>query len=271
MRVEIQKDSMDSRLINKIWSALDIVYWRSLSRGEEYLSFHKNYEILFTRMWISFFCLPLDTLSHHIPSLREKLREKYFKFKWNEVLDFIEFIADNFPDDEVNRAFMNLANQFFESELSAYRFVNGQIIEMTSDEERREIEEALKTPVSPVRAHLGKALTLLDRKSPDYSNSIKESISAVEAICQIITGKKSATLGQAIKAVEGKVQLHPALKTAFPSLYGYTSDADGIRHALLDEPNLGFDDAKYFLVSCSAFINYLISKSAKAGLVLNEM
>ena len=107
---------------------------------------------------------------------------------------------------------------------------------------------------------------MANRKSPDYRNSIKEAISAVEAICNLITGEKRATLGQALKRIEEKVSLHPALKNAFSNLYGYTSDAEGIRHALLDEPNLGFEEAKFMLVSCSAFINYLISKASKAGI-----
>jgi len=36
----------------------------------------------------------------------------------------------------------------------------------------------------------------------------------------------------------------------------------------MDEPNLTFDDAKYMLVSCSAFVNYLKAKAADAGLKL---
>ncbi len=58
--------------------------------------------------------------------------------------------------------------------------------------------------------------------------------------------------------------MHPALNRAFSNLYGYTSGGDGIRHALLDEPNLDFEDAKFMIVSCSGFINYLISKASKA-------
>jgi hypothetical protein len=48
-------------------------------------------------------------------------------------------------------------------------------------------------------------------------------------------------------------------------MYGYTSDAEGIRHALMDEPTLESEDAKFMLVSCSAFVNYLRSKAARAG------
>ena len=53
----------------------------------------------------------------------------------------------------------------------------------------------------------------------------------------------------------------PTLEEAFNKLYGYTSNEGGIRHALSegDTPPT-FDDAKYMLVSCSAFVNYLISK-----------
>jgi len=43
---------------------------------------------------------------------------------------------------------------------------------------------------------LSRALELLsDRKQPDYRNSIKESISAVEATCQVFASKSRATLG----------------------------------------------------------------------------
>jgi hypothetical protein len=50
------------------------------------------------------------------------------------------------------------------------------------------------------------------------------------------------------------------LSKAFESLYGYTSDANGIRHALMDASTLGFADAKFMLVCCSAFVNFLVAK-----------
>jgi len=62
--------------------------------------------------------------------------------------------------------------------------------------------------------------------------------------------------------------MHPSLKQGFEKLYGYTSDDDGIRHALLDEANLDMEDARFMLVSCSAFVNYLVVKAQKAGISL---
>lgn len=58
------------------------------------------------------------------------------------------------------------------------------------------------------------------------------------------------------------------METAFSKMYAYTGDAEGIRHALMEETNLGFEDAKFMLVSCSAFVNYLKAKAARAGMVI---
>ena len=75
-----------------------------------------------------------------------------------------------------------------------------------------------------------------------------------------ITGDESSTLGQALKVIDKENNIHPALKDAFSKLYGYTSDKGGIRHAMLEDPKLSSSDAKFFLMSCTSFINYMKSK-----------
>ncbi|GAI38005.1 unnamed protein product, partial [marine sediment metagenome] len=192
-----------------------------------------------------------------------------FALRWDEVYDFIEFVAKSYPDDSLNEQFMDICNKVLKREVSAYRFVGSQIVRITAEEEIAEIEEVLKVTdtLRPAAIHLKTAMGLLsDRKAPDYRNSIKESISAVETICRLISGRDDATLGGALKVVKGKIDLHPALEKAFDSLYGYTSDEGGIRHALMGVPDLDFEDAKFMLVSCAAFINYLKLKSLKGGI-----
>ena len=149
-----------------------------------------------------------------------------------------------------------------EKENSGYRFVDGKIIEISSSEEISEIETAIKsTPYHGVKQHLKTAITLLSNKqNPDYRNSIKESISAVEALCKKVTGDEKATLSKAINILKKKVSIHPDLKAAFFSLYKYTSDDNGIRHALMEESSLTGADARFMLISCSAFINYVIAR-----------
>jgi hypothetical protein len=156
----------------------------------------------------------------------------------------------------------NAVNVQLEKELSGYRYTNGQITDITDKQEVEMLETALADNDFPnVKAHLQRALELLsDRKNPDYRNSIKESISAVESIAKEIAQKPKAELGEALKEIEKKGKLHGAMKNAFLNLYGYTSDANGIRHALMEEPNLTADDAKFFLLTCTSFINYLKAK-----------
>lgn len=264
----MQVDSMDSELRNGLWNVLTEFYWNRVANIEG-ITFYEKVDILLKRLWHSYFKRPIDTLSDRWPDTRKKIRDYFFNCEWYDVYDFIEFIANNYPNNEINQRFMNFCNSVLKRELSAYHFIGGKITQITSKAEVSEIEEALESskPFGGIHAHLKRALSLFsDRKSPDYRNSIKESISAVESVCKLITKEETATLGQALKKIEDKVGLHPALKNAFSSLYGYASDAEGIRHALLNESNLSFEDAKFMLVSCSAFVNYLIGKALKAGI-----
>ena len=140
-----------------------------------------------------------------------------------------------------------------------YRFVGDCICRITSKEEINEIETALQSPIEGVKAHIQTSIDLFaSKQNPDYRNSIKESISAVESLCKIITQDPNATLGQALKKIEDekKLNLPQSLKQAFSILCGYSSSSHGIRHGLIQEPNLQQDDARFFLIACSAFINY---------------
>ncbi len=199
----VQIDSMDSDLRNGLWNALTIFYWNRVSRSDPYLSYYPDVEFLIKFLWIDYFKRPLDSLGNYWPEPYKEIREYFFNCHWNEVYDFIEFIVntyDNQNDKSINLKFKGYCNSILERELSAYRFVGEKLTQITSEEEIAEIEKALESPktLKAVTNHLKRALDLLsDRQKPDYRNSIKESISAVEAICQLITDNDKATLGQA--------------------------------------------------------------------------
>lgn len=216
------------------------------------------------------------------------------KLPWNNVYDVIEygyeFLKDDCKDctDDCNAVYDKDSNQHYiceyrdnmnryaahfnailEQEKSGYRLIDGLISPIVGEVEMACIEAASNTKFHSVNIHLQKALQFYsDRENPDYENSIKESISAVEAMCCIITGMTgaSATLGAALKKLEDNgVVIHGAMRAAFSQLYGYASDADGIRHGGIDFKNAPAEDAKYMLISCSAFVNYLIEKYGKIG------
>lgn len=179
---------------------------------------------------------------------------KYLYLK-SEKYSRISILADIFVG-ELNRNFRRLN--------FAYRIVNKEIVEITSEEEIKEIETALSTSKDNIKIHLNNALELYSKRpDADYRNSIKESISAVEVFCREKTGED--TLGKALNTLESNgIVIHKLLKSAFDKLYAYTNQPDtGVRHALMDNDGNYVpqaEEALFMLVSCSAFINYLNKK-----------
>ena len=87
---------------------------------------------------------------------------------------------------------------------------------------------------------------------------------AIDATVNFINNTEKKTLGDALEKLKEKKSIHPALCDAFKKIYGYTSDKkSGIRHCIFYGTDCipDFTDAKYMLVACSAFINYLLSKA----------
>jgi hypothetical protein len=79
----------------------------------------------------------------------------------------------------------------------------------------------------------------------------------------------SSSLSESLRMLEKPLNVHRALKAGFNSLYGYTSDENGIRHRLLgkDTANVDEFDAIFMLGACAAFISYLIGKARGANLL----
>lgn len=269
VREIIQIESMDEPLRNGLWSLLKIYCWdhavySSDIYGGYYISESSNKELfsLCTKLWFNYFKKPLDNLDHDWKKVLGQLRSYFFECNWYEAYDFIEFLANNYKKYQFRDGFLTACNRALEKEMSAYRFVEGVITRITEKQEIDEIEQVLKSTPGPVVTHIRRSLELLsDRSTPDYRNSIKESVSAVESLVAQILKVDSGTLGQLIKKLETEIGLHPALKAAFSSLYGFTSDAGGIRHALMEKDTNDYHDAKFMLVTCSAFINYVEGKS----------
>lgn len=257
-----QVGTMNDELRNSLWNAMDTAFWSTDGFVYGHHGSHGEIEEFSHFLWSNYFKKPVDTRPGYGRPGRgrmilDSIREYFFCCEWHEVYDFLEFVVRLYAKSKPRLA--TYLNQILARELAGYKFIDGLIVDITDSQESELLAEALAdTKFGPVTAHLERALQLLaDRKQPDYRNSIKESISAVEAMARIVAETPKATLGEALKVLEKKERLHPALKDGFTKLYGYTNDDDGIRHAMLDEPNIDQSDAKYFLLSCTSFINYL--------------
>lgn len=249
VNVAIQTSGMSDDLRNSLWNVLDVRIW-------------SRFEFLYDRvhgglgeiraysksLWFGLLKLPLDTRPDNAGQILKSIRQYFFGGEWHEVYDFIEFTLRYMK----NARLIEDVNFVLEREL----------IPVTDEQEIKAIEEALEMGAfKGVVAHLKQAMDHLSRKqSPDYRNSIKESISAVESMAREVTKNEKASLGDALALIEKAGAIHPALKKGLSALYGYTSDENGIRHAMLEEPKISATDAKFMLVACAAFINYLKGK-----------
>lgn len=258
----IQIEGIDERLKNGLWNCISLVYFFEISQApNNHIPYFAPLHNLFIKLYTDYFVKPIEEFEPYWPNSLKFIRNYYNQARWNEVYDFIEFIATNYPNSSMNKTFMKDCNAILTRELSGYRFVNSLITPITDNNEIASIELAAINPLQPVRDHIKQSLELFsNRNNPDFRNSIKESISAVESVVKLIAGEEKATLGQALSKLGEKYKIHSAFKSAFEKMYGYTSDANGIRHALLDESDLNSDDARYFLIVCSAFVNYIQAK-----------
>lgn len=252
----IQKDDMNDDLRTDLWNTLYLFVNENLSADR--MNFCKE-------ICTDFLKIPVDEFKYS--KLMDNIKHFIYNKSWSYVYDIIEFVA-NASCSLCLRGrndFIEKINQMLERNNSAYRFVGNEIAPLINNTEIKEIETAQENPRSNVQTHINTALGFLsDRQNPDYRNSIKESISAVEALCREITGE--STLDKALPALAKKgVEIPNMLQKSFEKFYHFTNGENGIRHALMDEEEEpGFEEAKYMLVVCSAFVNYIQGKKAKA-------
>lgn len=269
-------ETMTNRLRNRLWNIIYQLLEQEIIVIKAYSTIHISDRIKV--LWKDFLGKQIDIIeekaiqTNHGDRTRkiypfalkrttvDEIKKDLLGLSWFKVYTLIEFLYRNFLDEETRETYTKEVNQTLSEEKAPYRFINGLITPLTNEEEIKELIKALNVPqdkYKPVKEQLGKALSLLsDRENPDYPNSIKESISALESLAKILLGE-NGTLGELIK----KLDVHPALRQGFSNIYGWTSDEGGIRHGKTGEPlEPGLAEARYMLITTSAFINYLVAK-----------
>lgn len=264
-RSVFQIEDIDDDLRVQLWNVLKTFVLDPVPINHGFISKSSSTYRLFRLIWIDHFKKALDTLTDYWKPTYEWFRKWFFGAEWTDIYDLIDFIVQNHPDVELRDVLAQAFNDVLEIEMSGYRFVDYHLTRITSNEEVSAIQQAINSGEEndPHVMHLSRSLSLLtDRQNPDYRNSIKESISSVEATCRLISDNPKADLGDALRVLEDRNAIHPAFKGAISKLYGWTSDDGGIRHALTDDNEPDQIDAIFMLVACSAFVNYLLGKKS---------
>lgn len=268
-RTLTQRESLDDITRHAIWNVLAML-------PDQFRQFvdDPTESMLLDAVWVWYLrqdrdARPWDT------TVWGRIKNAVYKDSWNEVFDLLELFAQYWERNETQQSrvlkeeFLRVLNIILEHELVGYRMIGLEITPIDSSVEAEAIVDALtdSTVVAGARHGLDRAVELLaDRSSPDYPNSIKESISAVESMVRKLTGE--STLGKGLAKLEAAgLTIHPALKGAWSQMYGWTSDADGVRHGGIEAADSDQALAKYVLVTCSAFVSYLTEAGRKAGLL----
>lgn len=160
----------------------------------------------------------------------------------------------------------DLCNERFEKHKAAWRFVGDELCPVSSPEEVQSLELALLRTSSSARAdmarlHLERAMRCFS--GGDYPNTGKEAISALEALARTVT-ERSDTLGQLAGNLTKAAGLHPAHGKAISNLYGTTSDG-GYRHALEEGKEPTEEEARFILITVSAYLNLYIPALTERG------
>jgi hypothetical protein len=199
--------------------------------------------------------------------LIREIRRIFESGNYAQIFGWLEFVLKH---PACPSQFVNEVENALRFCRAAYRVVDKTVIcPIGSDAEHATIAKAFAdlaaSQFNGARKHLRDAASYLTVGK--YADSVRESIHAVEAVGKTLEPSANV-LSKALAKLEQKIAIHPAMKKGFESLYAYTSDEGGIRHALLeDAAKVDETDALFMLGSCAAFVSYLLNKARSNGLL----
>ena len=211
---------------------------------------------------------PEDEISTSYESAKNDFKNLILQGSFNEVLDLVEVMVN---ERRYDKEFVKRIIELFETHVVAYWLDKSkhpyQFFPRSNEAQGEATREAIKTirdgGMEGPETHLRQAAEHINAQR--FAESIKDSIHAVESVARRID-PKSKPLAPVLNSLEkaGLIK-HPALKKAFSKLYGYTSDEQGIRHALLDKnaPDVDLDEAMFMFGACASFAAYLVNKHHK--------
>lgn len=271
----VQFNDMDEKLRNSLWNVFYLAFFDKERKYdfEERLIQKSYFNEMYKLIWEEYFIYKINAYPDYLYEIELTIHDYFFDCDWIYVYSFIEFIVNNVDKNKS----IDLQNQFnikLANQLSGYRFINGFLAPITSEIELQEIQKALenseKFKYKGVNEHIAQAIAHLSNKeNPDYRNVIKESISAVESIARIIVKKPRIILGKAIATLQSNnvIEINSHLLVTLDKISTYTNEV--ARHAVSDDTKMIVkqEEAIFMLVTCSAFVNYLITKNENLKLI----
>ncbi|MDP2283682.1 MAG: hypothetical protein Q8L06_06045, partial [Pseudohongiella sp.] len=204
--------------------------------------------------------------------------------EWMKVFDFCERLHghlarriatyDPFLEDERVHVEKSDIQEYISTELQrlfleerlGYEFTDGQVrragrkhtIDLTT-----KAQVVLGDPrLATARTHYQKALQFFRSPShPDYANSVKESVCAVEAAGrELFPNSKAKTLGELAAWFQKttEVSMPKSLAKIIGDVYGYRNGGDGVAHGGASGGQPTAEVAEFILSVCASQIIYLV-------------
>ena len=260
---ELQTNSMDDDLRKRIWNVVhklyfdEIYFFGNMHKELRYEWDPITESQILSKIFDGFF---KEDASRRL--YVTDVKGRFYKLEWYRVYDFVEFLMLKLPLN--TDALQDELNLVLKEESAGYLIGDNKVIPITNKLEMDEVSKAQHTAMDEIDKHVIKSVALLSNKeNPDPHNAIKEAISAVEALCRKISGDNSASLGQALCKIKEKRPelIDEHLEEAVKKLYKFSNDSSGVRHSHAEgKTQVGFDEAKFMVVVCSAIVNYLIMR-----------
>lgn len=269
-RDRLQISSFDKETTRKIWDVVSS-YIRCLNSKESSQSddkiFHRLNEF-YTKVNVeiwgnlredthSLYSIVVDFSEETYylsPEEYSTLKDWWFRnsSSFGDKMEIVEFLCHCFY--KTRHKFGDEINELFNQLMVGYRVKKNEVVPVSSNEELESVEQASKET-----KHIDIAITQL--KNLDYPNSIKESLLAAEDVCKEFLGDKSQnTLGKNLSFIKEKYNFSSTVIEVTKKLYDAANSAKDVRHKGNKDLGKDQEEARYFLITCSAFINYLKGK-----------
>lgn len=211
------------------------------------------------------------------------------QLQWDNVLDFCQrlhnYLAQDavetdpstgqqllMPKDGVQKYIADELQLLFLEETLGFEFSDGLVRRQgrrhTADQVARAGLVLGDPRLSAARTHYNKALEFFrNATKPDYANTVKEAVSAVEAVAQVLFSSEGTNLDDIIRRIEGsnEGQLPKPIVKTFSGLYGFRNSGKGVAHgtAGAGAGEATKEVAEYVLAVGASQIVLLVDFSAK--------
>lgn len=245
-----------------LFAVVHAALWRGADSYDQQLVFPWN--TVLRRHFVVRQAKMVDEFPLGVPTNVKWIKQLFSYGNYAEVLGFLQWVI---RQEETLLDFETDVASVLEFNRAAYRLVDYTIIPIASEEAagiiRKAVADVSHTEFAGARQHMRKAAELLS--GGDWAGGTREAINAVESVARVITGE--STFGAALRVIENRWKIQPALRDGFNKIYGYTNGEQGIRHPLLDEATaaVGESEAMFMYGACSSLITYLTSKDRKIG------